>query len=148
MKGRVKQLGFDDLIARLRAVAGALPDPRTGDNTQFSMADIALAACSVFFTQCPSFLSCQQNMEQARARNNARSLFQVERIPTDNHIRQTLDSVAPEHLLALFDDLHRAFDELGVPCGPFKTPGSSRWMRRGISPLHPKTFTAPTVPAS
>jgi hypothetical protein len=54
IKGRVKKpLGFDDLIARLRAVAGALPDPRTGDNTQYSMADLALAAFSVFFTQCP-----------------------------------------------------------------------------------------------
>jgi hypothetical protein len=109
-----KPPGFDDLIARVRALAGALPDPRTGDNTQFSMADIALAAFSVFFTQCPSFLSFQQNMELSRARNNARSLFQVERIPTDNHIRQTLDSVAPEHLMALFDDLHRAFDEHGL----------------------------------
>jgi hypothetical protein len=109
-----KPLGLDDLIARVRAVAGALPDPRTGDNTQFSMADIALAAFAVFFTQCPSFLSFQQNMEQARSRNNARSLFQVERIPTDNHIRQTLDPVAPEHLMALFDDLHRAFDEHGL----------------------------------
>ena len=90
-----KPPGFDDLIARVRAVADALPDPRTGTNTQFSMADLALAACSVFFTQCPSFLSFQRNMEQSRARNNARSLFQVERIPTDHHIHQPLDSVAP-----------------------------------------------------
>lgn len=109
-----KPLGFDDLIARLRTVAGALPDPRTGDNTQFSMADIALAAFSVFFTQCPSFLSFQRNMEQSRGRNNARSLFGIARIPTDNHIRQTLDPAAPEHLMELFDDLHRAFDELGL----------------------------------
>jgi len=62
---------------------------------------------------CPSFLSFQRNMERSRGRNNARSLFQVERIPTDNHIRQTLDSVAPEHVMELFDDLHRAFDEHG-----------------------------------
>jgi hypothetical protein len=109
-----KPLGFDDLIARLRAVAGALPDPRTGDNTQYSMADIALAAFSVFFTQCPSFLSFQCNMEQVRGRNNARSLFQVQAIPTDNHIRQTLDSVAPEPLMALFDDLLRGYDEHGL----------------------------------
>ena len=74
------------------------------------MADIGMAACSVFFTQCPSFLSFQRNMEQSRAR----SLFQVQAIPTDNHLRQTLDSVAPEHLMALFDDLHRAFDEQGL----------------------------------
>ncbi len=78
------------------------------------MADIGMAACSVFFTQCPSFLSFQRNMEQSRARNHARSRFQVQAIPTDNHLRQTLDSVAPEHLMALFDDLHRAFDEQGL----------------------------------
>jgi hypothetical protein len=52
-------------------------------------------------------------MEQASGRNNARSLFQVERIPTDNHIRQTLDPVAPAHLFSLFDDLHKAFEQTG-----------------------------------
>ena len=41
-------LGFDDLVTRVRAVAGALPDPRTGDNTRYSMADLTLAAISVF----------------------------------------------------------------------------------------------------
>lgn len=104
---------FDHLIERLRSVAADLPDRRTGDNTQFSMADIALSAFSVFFTQCPSFLSFQQAMEQARGRNNARSLFQIQRIPTDNHIRQTLDPVEPRHLFSLFDELHQAFDQVG-----------------------------------
>jgi hypothetical protein len=105
---------FDHLIARLRSVAAGLPDCRTGDNTQFDMADIALAAFAVFFTQCPSFLSYQRAMEQARSRNNARSLFQVQQIPSDNHIRQTLDPVQPHHLYSLFDDLHQAFEEAGL----------------------------------
>jgi len=105
---------FDHLIERLRSVAAALPDRRTGDNTSYSMADIALSAFAVFFTQCPSFLSYQRGMEQARGRNNARSLFEVEQIPSDNHIRQTLDPVAPDHLFGLFDELHRGFDQTGV----------------------------------
>jgi hypothetical protein len=105
---------FDHLIERLRSVAAGLPDRRTGDNVQYTMDDIALSAFSVFFTQRPSFLSFQRHMEQARGRNNARSLFQVEHIPTDNHIRQTLDPVEPHHLLSLFDDLHKAFDQTGV----------------------------------
>ncbi len=105
---------FDHLIQRLRIVAAGLPDRRTGDNTIFSMADITMAAFSVFFTQCPSFLSYQQAMEQSRGRNNARSLFQIQRIPSDNHIRQTLDPVEPSHLFGLFDDLHQAFDKTGV----------------------------------
>jgi glutathione S-transferase len=105
---------FDHLIGRWRAVSATLPDRRTGDNSRYTMADIALSAFAVFFTQCPSFLSFQQNMEQSRGRNNARSLFQVERIPSDNHIRQTLDPVEPSHLLSLFDDLHQAFDQTGL----------------------------------
>lgn len=76
---------FDHLIERLRAVAATLPDRRTGTNRQNSLADLALSAFAVFFTQIPSFLQFQQAMEQARGANNARSLFLVERIPTDNH---------------------------------------------------------------
>ena len=105
---------FDHLIERWRAVAAELPDRRTGDNISYTMADIALSAFAVFFTQCPSFLSFQQNMEKARGCNNGRSLFQLERIPTDNHIRQTLDPVEPRHLFSLFDDIHRAFDQTGL----------------------------------
>jgi hypothetical protein len=105
---------FDDLIQRWRSVFSALPDRRTGDNLQFEMADIGLSPFAVFFTQCPSFLSFQQNMEKIQGRNNARSLFQVGRIPSDNHIRQTLDPVQPSHLFSLFDDLHQAFDQEGL----------------------------------
>lgn len=116
---------FDHLIERLRSVAAALPDRRTGDNTRYCMADIALGAFAVFFTQCPSFLSFQRAMEQARGRNNARSLFQVEQIPGDNHIRQTLDPVAPHHLFSLFDELHRAFDQAGL-LEPMRAVGRTR----------------------
>ena len=105
---------FDDLIQRWRSVLSDLPDPRTGQNLQFEMADIGLSAFAVFFTQCPSFLSFAQNMEMAQGRNNARSLFQVKNIPCDNHIRQTLDPVEPGRIFSLFDDLHQAFDQAGL----------------------------------
>jgi len=105
---------FDHLIQRCRAVLAGLPDARTGKNRCHTMADIALSALAVFFTQCASFLSFQQNMQKAQGRNNARSLFRVERIPCDNHIRQTLDPVAPCHLFGLFDDLHQGFAETGL----------------------------------
>jgi hypothetical protein len=105
---------FDHLVERWRTVAAGLPDPRTGENCSYSMADIALSAFAVFFTQCPSFLSFQQNMEKAHGRNNGRSLFRIERIPCDNHIRQTLDPVEASELFGLFDDLHKGFDETGL----------------------------------
>src|SRR5258708_17677344 len=97
-----------------RKVFAELPDRRTGENARLAMVDIALSAFAVFFTQCPSFLSFQQNMEKASGRNNARSLFLVEHIPSDNHIRQTLDPIQAHHLFALFADLHQAFDRTGL----------------------------------
>jgi len=50
---------FDKQVDSLRAIAAALPERRTGDNTRYSMADIALSAFASFFTQCLSFLSFQ-----------------------------------------------------------------------------------------
>jgi hypothetical protein len=105
---------FDHLVERWRAVAAVLPDKRTGQNRRYTMADVALSAFAVFFTQCPSFLSFQQNMEKIHGRNNARSLFQIQRIPCDNHIRQTLDPIEASHLFSLFDDLHQAFEQTGL----------------------------------
>lgn len=105
---------FEHMIRRCRAVFAGLPDSRTGDNCFYAMADFGLSALAVFFTQCPSFLSFQQNMEKAHGRNNARSLFQVERIPCDNHIRQSLDPVEACELFGLFDDLHQDFAETGL----------------------------------
>lgn len=78
------------------------------------MEDIALSAFSVFFTQCPSFLSFQKAMEKSRGQSNARSLFQIDRIPSDNHIRQILDPIEPDNLFGLFDDLYEAFDGSGI----------------------------------
>ncbi len=106
---------FDHLIGRWHVVAAGLPDRRTGDNSFYTMADIALSAFAVFFTQCPSFLSFQQNMEKAHGHNNARSLFGVQRVPSDNHIRQMLDPIEASELFGLFDDLHQAFNETGLP---------------------------------
>jgi hypothetical protein len=105
---------FEPLIERWQAVFTDLPDRRTGQNCFHRMADIALSAFAVFFTQSPSFLSFQQNMEKVQGRNNARSLFGIQRIPSDNHIRQMLDPIAPAEFHRLFDDLHQAFEDTGL----------------------------------
>jgi hypothetical protein len=94
---------WDEHLLLLRGVLGALPDPRTGDNTTYSMADFGLGAFAVFFTQSPSFLAHQKTMQQAKGRSNAQSLFQLEQIPCDNHIRQSLDGVPPEKLFPCYD---------------------------------------------
>ncbi len=94
---------WDEHLEHLRQVIGGFPDRRTGDNTSYSMEDIGLGAFSVFFTQCPSFLANQKTMQQAKGQSNAQSLFHLEQIPSDNHIRQTLDPVPPEKLSPCYD---------------------------------------------
>ena len=60
-----------------------LPDRRTGKNLKYSMADIGMAAFSVFFMQSPSFLSHQRALAARRGRSNAETLFSLSAIPCD-----------------------------------------------------------------
>ena len=68
---------------------------KPGNNLQYSMHD---AACSVFYTQSPSFLSYQREMTALTGRNNVQSLFGAHDIPTDVQIRNILDPVDPDEI--------------------------------------------------
>ena len=106
---------LDQLIDRLRRRLAAFSDRRTGDNTKYTMEDIALSAFSVFFTQCPSFLAHQKAMQQNKGQSNAQTLFQIKEIPTATHVRDTLDPVPPEELFPIYDEVYEALREQGIP---------------------------------
>src|SRR3982750_4762571 len=91
---------LDSLLSVVRRCCEGFPDKRTGTNSQYTMADIGLAALSVFFTQSPSFLDHPRQLETGHGRSNCQTLFGISRIPTDNHIRDMLDPVAPDHLFS------------------------------------------------
>jgi len=105
---------FDQLIGSIRARLGSFHDRRTGKNKQYTMEDIGLSAFAVFYTQCPSFLAAQKAMEENKGHSNAQTLFQIEKIPCDNHIRDTLDEVAPEELYPLYDEIFESLREQQV----------------------------------
>lgn len=94
------------LIERIRTTFQEFPDGRRGGNHQrYTMEDAALSAFSVFLTQSPSFLDYQRRMQRRLGRNNAQSLFGVHQIPSDNQIRNLLDSVPPETLFPVFAEI-------------------------------------------
>jgi len=66
---------FARLVEYLRTVVERFPDARTVSETMYTMADAALGAFSVFFTQSPSFLDFQRNLQVTKGCNNAVSLF-------------------------------------------------------------------------
>ena len=102
MAPTIHSLTLVALLASFRQAASALPDARRGRNKQFSVADAAACAFASFFVQDPSFLAFQRRMQDEEARSNCQSLFDIERIPTDNTIRYLLDGCPSEAFDALF----------------------------------------------
>jgi hypothetical protein len=76
--------------------------------------DIGMSAFAVFFCQSPSFLAFQRLMQQAHGINNAENLFDVHEIPTDNQIRNILDTVEPYLLRSVFHETFRYLQENGT----------------------------------
>lgn len=107
-------LSFDGMVDAIRSVANRFNDRRTGTNTQYTMADFVLSAFSIFYLQCPSFLSYQQAMESDQGNNNARTLFGIDKIPTDNQTRLLLDQEAPEQLFPVFNWLWEGIQAAGL----------------------------------
>jgi hypothetical protein len=84
---------LETLVGSLRRCCEGFPDKRHGTNASYGMADIGLAAFSVFFMQSPSFLAYQRHLEEGHGRSNCESLFGLTKIPSDNHIRAMLDAL-------------------------------------------------------
>ena len=88
-------------MSQLKEVCAGLEDKRQGLGCRYSMADLGLAAFSVFFLQSPSFLAHQRTLRQGQGRSNCETLLGMTAIPCDNHIRAMLDGTNP----AAFDGL-------------------------------------------
>jgi len=96
---------LEGLLSTIRETCAGLPDKRRGRNIRYTMADIGLAAFSVFFMQSPSFLAYQRSLAERHSRSNCQTLFAMSAIPTDNHIRQMLDGAPPEWFDGLFEKI-------------------------------------------
>lgn len=102
---------LERLIDVLGRTCAGLPDKRVGDNAWYSMRDIALAGFSVFFMQSPSFLAHQRQLAEGSSRSNCATLFGVNGIPTDNHVRAMLDPVSPDAFHPVFETVLAEIDQ-------------------------------------
>ena len=94
---------MDEALKLVRMLKGleeafeGFPEHRRGKNNQYKLADAGMGAFSVFFTQSPSFLVHQRDMQLRKGRSNAEKLFALREIPSDNQICNLLDPVSPRH---------------------------------------------------
>lgn len=100
----MNDLSLGGLLGRLREASGSVVDPRKGANKQYALGDVIMGAFSVFYTQYPSFLEQQKQMQTRRGKNNAQTIFGISEIASDNQTRNILDEVPPERLFGVFDD--------------------------------------------
>jgi hypothetical protein len=108
---------LEELLSDLKDVCAGLVDRRQGQTCRYTMADIGLAAFSVFFMQSPSFLAHQRVLAAGHGRSNCQTLLGMAAIPSDNHIRQMLDGNTP----AAFDGLFVTAMEAVAAAGGLST---------------------------
>ena len=80
---------------------------------RYTMADIGLSAFSLFFMQSPSFLAHQRRLEEGQGRSNCQTLFGLDKIPSDNHVRTLLDPVSPDHFHPVFAEVVTELERSG-----------------------------------
>ena len=99
------------LLQGLKAACAGFPDPRKGRGGNIAMADFGLSAFAMFFMQSASFLAFQRALEKGHGRSNCQSLFGIEKIPSDNYIRDRLDQADPALLAPCFEQLESVLAE-------------------------------------
>lgn len=107
-------LSYDNLLAELDGAIAELDDPRKPSNaSSYSIRDAVLGAFGCFFMQSASFLEYQRHLDSRNGRNNAQSLFGLEKIPSVEQIRNMLDSIAALGLFQVFVNVYRTLQQQG-----------------------------------
>jgi Fe2+ or Zn2+ uptake regulation protein len=73
-----------------------------------------LTPLGMFYMQSKSWLSFQRKMETSKGRSNMTTIFGVDKIPTDNLVREMVDKVDPYLLQPVYDDVLKLAHKHGV----------------------------------
>src|SRR3989449_5313265 len=97
-----KHLSADALFHLVRSGFATIPDPRR-DHGDISLTDALMSAFAMFSLKAPSLLA----FDRERAEGNLATIYGIERVPCDTHMRQILDPVSPEWLRPVFKSVFR-----------------------------------------
>jgi len=106
---------FDFLIESLTHNISNIEDSRKQrTNLIYSLKDIILSAFSIFYFQNKSWLSFQRDVDTAKGISNAKTIFGISDIPSDNHIRNVLDKITPESFKKVYEIILEKLKDIGV----------------------------------
>ena len=90
-----KDLSADALFGSLRSHFASLPDPRSGE-VEIPLADALMSAFAMFSLKDPSLLAFDDRRRDPN--NNFRTIYGINRVPSDSQMRAILDPVDPAGL--------------------------------------------------
>jgi hypothetical protein len=100
-KGR-KHLSADALFRLVQNGFDKIPDHRLTD-TEISLTDALMSAFAMFSLKSSSLLA----FDKERAEDNLATIYGIERVPCDTHMRELLDPVSPKVLRPVFKSIFR-----------------------------------------
>jgi hypothetical protein len=97
-----KHLSADALFHLVRSGFANIPDPR-GEDVDISLTDTLMSAFAMFSLKAPSLLA----FDKERAEGNLQTIYGLQRVPCDTHMRELLDPVSPKWLRPVFTSVLR-----------------------------------------
>src|SRR3989475_7752871 len=97
-----KHLSADALFHVVRSGFADIPDPRCED-VDISLTDTLMSAFAMFSLKAPSLLA----FDKERAEGNVHTIYGIQRVPCDTHMRERLDPVSPKWLRPVFTSVFR-----------------------------------------
>ena len=97
-----RHLSADALFGLVRSGFANIPDYRLSD-PDISLTDALMSAFAMFSLKSPSLLA----FDKERAEGNLETIYGIERVPCDTHMREILDPVSPKWLRPVFKSVFR-----------------------------------------
>jgi hypothetical protein len=97
-----KHLSADAFFRLVHSGFARLPDYRL-DDTEISLTDALMSAFAMFSLKAPSLLA----FDKERAEGNLHTIYGIERVPCDTHMRAILDPVSPKWFRPVFTSIFR-----------------------------------------
>ncbi len=87
------KLGFSNLRKTVSARVSKIAEMRQVGKIKHCMHDACLSALAMMYFQDASMLEFQRRLQEQIQKNNLQTLFQVETIPKDTQLRDTIDAI-------------------------------------------------------
>jgi hypothetical protein len=97
-----KHLSADALFALVRRGFATIPTPRRAPG-DIALTDALMSAFAMFSLKAPSLLA----FDKERTEGNLHTIYGMERVPCDTHMREILDPVSPKMLRPVFKSVFR-----------------------------------------